>query len=282
MSGRDSLLRGRGQKIFSSALRAQTSRPTAFHPWQLCRWRLILELSAPLGASINTGISRELSSIRYARVEHAVRALVRLGRGALMAEVDLKSAYRVVPVHPDDHHLLGMAWRDGVYLDTALPFGLRSAPKIFSAVADALLWAMYDDGLTFGLHYLDDFLFASRAHEGACHTDLSRALLTCARLGVPVATDKVEGPVAVITFLGIELDSVARCLRLPARKLDRLRNELARLLRSRAVSKRDLLSVIGLLHYAATVNRPGRAFLRRLINISMVPRHMDHYVRLNR
>ena len=246
------------------------------------RWRLILDLSAPLGASINTGISPELSSIRYARVEHAVRALGRLGPGALMAKVDLKSAYRVVPVHPDDHHLLGMAWRGGVYLDTALPFGLRSAPKIFSAVADALLWSMYEAGLTFGLHYLDDFFFAGRAHEWTCHADLSLVLLTCARLGVPVATDKVKGPIPVLTFLGIQLDSVAGCLRLPARKLERLKSELARPLCARAVSKRNLLSVIGLLHHAATVNRSGRAFLRRLINLSMVPRHMDHYVRLNK
>ena len=192
------------------------------------RWRLILDLSAPLCASVNTGISPKLSSIRYARVELAVRALVRLGRSALMAKVDLKSAYRVVPVHPDDHHLLGMTWRDGVYLDTALRFVLRSAPKIFSAVADALLWAMYDNGLTFGLHYLDDFFFAGRAHERSCHADLSLALLTCARLGVPVATDKVKGPVPVLTFLGIELDSVAGCLRLPARKLERLQMRLTR------------------------------------------------------
>ena len=60
-----------------------------------------------------------------------------------------------------------------------------------------------------------------------------------------------------------------------------LRTAQARLLRSRAVSKRELFSVIGLLHHAATVNRPGRSFLRRLINLSMVPRNMDQYVRLN-
>ena len=95
------------------------------------------------------------------------------------------------------------------------------------------------------------------------------------------ATDRVKGPVPVLAFLGIELDSVAGCLRLPARKLERLTDELARLMRCLAVSKRDLLSVTDMLHHVATVNLSGRAFLRRLINLSMVPRHMDHYVRLN-
>ena len=33
---------------------------------------------------------------------------------------------------------LRMKWQGQVYVDAALPFGLRSAPKIFNALADAL------------------------------------------------------------------------------------------------------------------------------------------------
>ena len=40
--------------------------------------------------------------------------------------------------HPDDRHLLGMRWNDRVFVDAVLPFGLRSAPKIFNAIADAV------------------------------------------------------------------------------------------------------------------------------------------------
>lgn len=46
-----------------------------------------------------------------------------------------------------------------VYVDTLLPFGLCSAPKIFTAMADALLWIISQHGVQNGLHYLDDFLF---------------------------------------------------------------------------------------------------------------------------
>lgn len=51
-----------------------------------------------------------------------------------MAKMDIKQAYRIVPVHPEDRRLLGMQWQDKVYVDKVLPFGLRSAPLIFSAV----------------------------------------------------------------------------------------------------------------------------------------------------
>ena len=50
-----------------------------------------------------------------------------LGLETLLAKLDLRKAYRVVPVHADDHALLGINWGAEVFIDTALPFGLRSA-----------------------------------------------------------------------------------------------------------------------------------------------------------
>jgi hypothetical protein len=41
-------------------------------------------------------------------------------------------------VHPTDRYLLGMQWKNEIYVDTALPFGLISAQKIFCALSDAL------------------------------------------------------------------------------------------------------------------------------------------------
>ena len=43
-------------------------------------------------------------------------------------------------------------------MDKALPFGLRSAPLLFLAVADALQWAMEQRGVTWVDHYIDDFV----------------------------------------------------------------------------------------------------------------------------
>ena len=88
----------------------------------------------------------ELSSITYARVDDAVECILRLGVGTMLVKVDLKNDYRNIPIHPQDHHLLGITWEDRVYIDRALSFGLRSAPKIFSAVADMLAWALYHAG----------------------------------------------------------------------------------------------------------------------------------------
>ena len=40
----------------------------------------------------------------------------------------MKSAFRLLPIHPDDWSLLGVHWQSKFYVDLYLPFGLRSAP----------------------------------------------------------------------------------------------------------------------------------------------------------
>ena len=64
-----------------------------------------------------------------------------------MAKFDLKSAYRNIPVHPDDSWLLGMVWEDKLFVDTALPFGLYSTPVIFNTVTQTLTHMMRKDGV---------------------------------------------------------------------------------------------------------------------------------------
>ena len=100
-----------------------------------------------------------LASVSYSSVDDAVRRILHLGKGTHLVKVDLKQAYRQVPVHPQDQHLLVISWERSVYVDRALPFGLRSAPKIFTAVADMIAWALHMAGIRDQIHYLDDFLF---------------------------------------------------------------------------------------------------------------------------
>ena len=47
--------------------------------------------------------------------------------GDIVSKLDLESIYRIIPVHPQDRHLLGMQFDGKLYVDVVLPFGLRSA-----------------------------------------------------------------------------------------------------------------------------------------------------------
>ena len=241
------------------------------------KWRLIVDLSHPTDFSVNDGIPQPLCSLRYVTVDSVVHIIRQCGKGALLAKLDLESAYRNVPVHPSDRWLLGMKWKGALYVDAALPLGLRSAPKIFNAVADALLWIMGFQGVPLGIHYLDDFLLVGKPGLGDCAHSLQTALATCQTLGVLVAPHKVEGPSTVLTFLGICLDTINMEVRLPKDKLVRLQACIHTWEGKRMCIKRDLLSLLGMLHHAAKVVPPGRTFLRRMIDTST---QNHHHIRL--
>ena len=150
------------------------------------KWRLILDLSSPKGCSVNDGIDKERCSLKYASVEDAVQQIWSMGQGTLLAKIDIEHAYRNIPVHTDDRLLLVMQWRDKFYMDTVLPFGLRSAPKIFSALADALEWILSRAGVTYIIHYLDDYLTMGRKHSKECEHNLDLIKQLCAHLGLPL------------------------------------------------------------------------------------------------
>lgn len=88
-------------------------------------------MSSPHGLSVNDDIVKELCSLRYPQVDDITDKLSTIGPGTQMAKVDIESAYRLVTVHPNDRHPLGMEWSGSIYMDTMLPFGLRSSPDLY-------------------------------------------------------------------------------------------------------------------------------------------------------
>jgi len=144
-----------------------------------------------------------------------------------MAKIDIKSAYRLVPVAPCDCHLLGMRWKRNIYVEGMLPFGLRSTQKIFTALADALEWCIVKKGVEFIYHYLDDFKLLGPPDSERCSQNLHIIQSVCRDLGVPMAREKKAGPTSNIEFLGIIIDTVRQELCLPEDKLERLKTLLA-------------------------------------------------------
>jgi len=106
-------------------------------------------------------------------------------------------------VNRDDRLLLGMRWKEKLYPDIALPFGLRSAPKIFSGVADALELIVIKAGVSACMHYLEDFLTLGHAESDECKQNLDLIMRICEFFSVPLKSQKNEGPSTILTFLGI-------------------------------------------------------------------------------
>jgi len=90
--------------------------------------------------------------------------------------------------------------------------------------------------------------------------------------------DKLEGPDQVLTYLGIEIDSVQHVIRLPADKCRALVEAVRTRLGVKKCKKRELLSLVGSLSFACKVVKPGRIFLRRLIDLASSVKRLHHWL----
>ena len=72
-----------------------------------------------------------------------------------------------------------------------MPFGLRSVIKLFDILADLVLIAQ-NTGVTYLIHYLDDYLTMGLLTSATCQQNLDTFTSLCAGLGVPLASDKLK------------------------------------------------------------------------------------------
>jgi len=87
-------------------------------------FRLIHHLSYPDGSSVNDFIPDHFSSLQYASIGDAIALIKLLGQACCMAKTDIKSAFHIIPIHPDDYHLLGMTWHNSYFFDRVCPWAV--------------------------------------------------------------------------------------------------------------------------------------------------------------
>ena len=165
------------------------------------KFRTIFHLSYPKSgtSSINYFIEKDDFSLQYITIDNAITAIQTFGQGCYMGKTDIESAFRLIPVHPDDWELLGMFWNGQYYFDKVLPFGLRSAPYIFNQLSDAIEWILLNKcSISFVCHILDDFLIVeppcpTPPLDSLCRASLSSMILTFKTLNIPISASKTEG-----------------------------------------------------------------------------------------
>ena len=184
-------------------------------------FRLLHHLSFPKGSSLSDGISPDHTSVSYATVEDAIWRIRTVGSSCFLAKTDIKNAFRIIPIRPQDYNLLGMCWRGLYYYDRCMPMGCSSSCKTVETFSTAIKWIAQNKlHITHILHLLDDFLIIS-PKEDLCQKQLDLFLMLCSYLGIPMSPEKTVGQSQIISFAGIELDSILMEARLPQEKLDK-------------------------------------------------------------
>ena len=237
-------------------------------------YRVIHHLSFPDTNSVNHFTDPNLCSVSYSGIDDAIELIHKMGKGALLGKMDLKSAFRLLPIWPGDFDLLGFMMDGLYYYDKCLPFGASISCALFEKFSTFIQWALENDKYfekipPAVLHYIDDFLFLGPKGTSQCADTMTTFTNLCSNLNIPIACDKTEGPATIITFLGIEFDTLNMIMRLPAEKILELKKKIIATMHAEKVTLKQLQSLIGLLNFACKVISPGRAFCRRLINATI-------------
>ena len=168
-----------------------------------------------------------------------------------------------------------------IFTTVACPWVVLVRAGPLKIISTAVEWiARHKLSIEFILHLLDDFLIIVPSYE-VCSQSLDLFLSLCSYLGIPMAPEKTVGPSTTLSFVGIELDSISMEARLPHDKIKKCTTLISHFLRRKKVTLKELQSLIGLLNSACAVVQPGRAFLRRLIDLTICIRSGHHLIRLS-
>ena len=247
-------------------------------------WRLITHLSFPSGNSVNDFIDEEFCKVKYSSFDNVVEMISSLGKGAKIAKIDIRQAFRLLKINKADFDLLGIKFNDEYYIDKCLPMGCAISCSLFEKFATFLQWVVKSkSGLDTLDHYLDDFIFAGAASSNNCKILMDTFKEVSQELGVPLAENKTVGPTTAMTFLGLYIDTVLMLVKIPESKLIRLKEGIHYILHSKKVKIKELESLAGLMAFCARGLPSARAFTRRFYDaISSVKfKKPYYYVRMS-
>ena len=115
--------------------------------------------------SVNRCIPKHESTVQYNTVFDAIKVVHKLGKGAVLAKSDIKSAFQLLPIKQEEHLLLGFKFENAYYYYTCMAMGCSSSCLTFEKFGKALQWILvHKFGIKHCIQMLDDFLFIGESH----------------------------------------------------------------------------------------------------------------------
>ena len=229
--------------------------------------RNITDCSRPVGRSVNYHCETLMSNFCFKSVDDVVQML---NPNSYMSVVDIKAAYRAVPILESHRKYQGFSWEINGnkrwYVDNRLCFGLKLGPKYFDMLSNIihdLLLICHDVKI---VNYLDDFITVAPT-ESECMSARDTVTNVLRFLGFHVAYEKLVYPSKCVIYLGIIIDSVRMELRLPECKLTKLVSLINSIEIQKRVSKKNLESLGGLLSHCSHIVKGGKIFSRRVYKL---------------
>ena len=194
-----------------------------------------------------------------------------LTRSHWMMKIDVRSAFHLIPLHPDYRKYTTFEMNGSSYQYTCLSMGLSLAPAAFQHTLACALAAAREHGAVPHAvrlyQYLDDVLIVGDSLAELHHT-ASALPAFLQNLGLPVSPKKsVLVPTKTITFPGVVIDLTAMEFKLEAKRWRQLKHDVRQLLSATPnnVTIYKLAGTLGKCNWAAQVLPDAMAALRPLL-----------------
>ena len=208
-------------------------------------------------------------NFKFPSVTDLADRVIKLGAGCLLWKRDLSRWFMQLKVDPADLDKLGFVWRGKQFLFTSLIWGCRNAGYNAQRVSSCVSFIHQKLGLTisdeefFSIVYIDDFAGCEKGDRAFSSYDALGNLLS--RLGIEESKKKACPPSTVMTFLGIEVDTINMCLRVDKVKLKEILDLITNWKRRTTATKEELQSLLGKLIFVSRAVRFSRCFVGRII-----------------
>ncbi len=177
--------------------------------------------------------------------------------------IDLQDAYLHVPIRPAYRKYLRFAISGKVFQFRTLPFGICTAPMLFTRLMKCVAGFIRRQGPSL-LQYLDDWLIYHISREVVL-SHLTQVWEIITRLGLLPNLDKSElVPSQRFVYIGMHFLTDLGIVRIPQDKVDNIVSLLSSCRESSRLSARTYLSLLGKLNAAAEFVELGRLHLRQL------------------
>ena len=223
----------------------RVAHPVYVHPLVVVpkrngKWRTCLNCR-----SLNDQISFE-----HCKLERLADFLPTVKRNSWIATTDLKDAYQQIPVRAVDQWKLAFCVDGQTYVCTGMPFGLSSAPGIFTKCLRPIAGQWRAVGINV-LIYLDDIVISADSLEG-CQDALNRVRSDLTALGFRINFEKSTEPSTRAQVLGFDIDTETMTISIPNDKRQSIRADIRRTLAAQRLSRRGAKRLLGRLRALST------------------------------
>lgn len=205
---------------------------------------------------LNLKALNKFVDVEHFKMEDYRTAIKLLKKDDYMASIDLKDSYFLVSIDEQYRKWLRFEWDNSQYEFNVLPFGLCTAPFVFTKLLKPVLQHLRSQGL-FSVNYLDDFLLIGSSYS-ECQKNVDDTKHLLQKLGFVINFEKSQlVPSKTCKFLGFNFDTENMTLTLPDDKRCRIKTKVHEYLRKKTCTIRQFAEFLGLLTSACPAVRYG-------------------------